>query len=304
MNAARAALDGGRYQEAERIYAAAIAECHGACAAGPELGRAIFQLGLAKMGEARYFEAADLFQRSIGALAEKPGVAAAEFANIWTAMGSAYYYERLYARSEKAYAAALEIRERRIPADRGAMAEILSNLGMVYVQQDRCDEARNTIEKARTLAESDAAISDVSRASLLNNSGTLHRSCGPTEGAEQEFQAALRVLRRSRDHAEMLTATVANNFALELMHRNDFDGAACLFERVLRVMEMPMPLPSTYAVRMLQNYAFCLRKQGKSKEARRVESRAEMIIAAMPLRERSVIDASEMRFESTRVKRK
>lgn len=304
MNAARAALDGGRYREAEQIYRSAIGRCRDACAAGPELGRALVELGLAEMGEGRYFEAADLFQRGIDALSGRAGVAWAEFANIWKAMGTANFYQRLYTRSEQAYVRALEIKEAQIPPDRGGVAELLSNLGLVYVQEHRCDEAALTIEKARLLAEVNGGISDASRAALLNNTGTLHRSCGDAERAEEEFRDALGLLLHSRDHAEILLATVVNNFAIELMRRNDFGGAACLFKNVLGLMERPAPLPGSYGVRVLHNYAFCLRKQGKSKEARRVDSKADIMAAAMPLSERSLVDAGELRFESTKAKKK
>lgn len=295
MNAAKAALDAHQYQEADRIYSAAIAECRAACASEVRFGRALFELGVARLGQARNFEAADLFQRGIAVLGSNPGIAPSELAIVWEPW-AACIITRSCSRKLKSHtqAPSKSAKPRFQP-----IRPLLPSFSPTWdwsTSNNSCDQGAQTLERARALQKQYEKNSAISRAALINNIGILRRSCGSPEQAEQAFRDALQLLESCQDRNGILTATVLNNLAVELMHRNDYIGAGRLFERALE--DMPTSWEHADVVRILHNHAACHRKQGKRKEARRLDSRAESIVRATPENERNLVDVSELRLEA------
>jgi serine/threonine-protein kinase len=156
--------------------------------------------------------------------------------------------------AEAAYLRALELarklaRDNPVPLYQGDVAKILNNLGILYQQTDRVDEAVKTHEEALTIRRALAlALPDDPGlrnevAASLGNLAFLYRDRGDdarADAAEAETVATFE--RLAREHPEVLDyamhlGTTHQIVGLSRARRADWAGAAAAFDEAIRTTE-------------------------------------------------------------------
>jgi tetratricopeptide (TPR) repeat protein len=285
-------MDRGSYTEAEGFYAAAVKVCE----TPSSRSTALADLGLAKMAGGRTVEAAGLLRRSIAVLQNDSGGHDSALALLWHALGSAWYYQKLYSRAAEAFGNAIRLFEEHAEANPLPLFDGLSCLATVYMAQDRYVEAQATVDRARSILDSTGSSDLVRRLTLLDKFGAVYDHQHRYEDALAVYLEISRRYDPAIDPTGKFAVAIWNNLGTEYMRQRDYAAGADAFERAVSVLERGTPLSRSDVDLILTNYRTCLRKIGTRQQLRRFDARARVIIDTVPHQaEGLVVDVTSLR---------
>jgi tetratricopeptide (TPR) repeat protein len=287
---ARTAFLGGRYAEADGLYATAIQRRNSAASEGDSLARLLYELGAVRKVEGRCDEGSDLVMRGIRILEASPHPEAQELSDAWRVLGATYYCGHMYSKAEGAYLRALDLDQHADAPRKAAIFESLASLGPIYQNLGKYRRAEEAYRTARAILEEDSQIDKRSRAFLLSNLGALLRAEGSYSESEAALRQGLAALEQDGDRDGVVKAYLLNNLAMVHMERKAYRDAMILLDKAAALIQAGAAVPPADAAPLLRNYAVCLRKTGRKDTAKEVQVQAEKLDGNVPPdRERGLV---------------
>ena len=278
---ARDAFQGGRYAEADGLYASAIRQEEAAGAAIEKTARALYELGTVRRIEGRCDEATDLIRRGIRMLSAAPHPDPEELSRLWQTLADAYRCRARHLDALHAYSQAWDL-EAGVPApDRQRLVDILSGQVVNYLSLGRHDESEAAFARIQALAD-EKRLEPLQQAAILNNLGTLRRLEGRLPEAEAAFRQGLLQVENNAATADPTAVYLSSNLGMLVLERKAYQEAKSLFARSMSLIEAGAEVPPEDLPQLLRNYAVCLQKMGQKGEARKLLARAGTLEREFP----------------------
>jgi serine/threonine-protein kinase len=155
-----------------------------------------------------------------------------------------------------------------------SVAEVLSHLGAVYADQQRFDDARLALTRARTLLEglADPPAGDLAR--VHNSLGTVALRAGDFGAAGSHFERALELGRSAPTRQPREIAGTLNNLAVLAWQNGDYATAERRLRESLEMEEARLGAGDPGLVAPLNNLGILMRDLGRFAEAETLHRRA------------------------------
>jgi len=175
--------------------------------------------------------------------------------------------ERRYAEAEKYYLRALELAPRAFGPQHPFIADILSSLAIVYVNQGAYARAESLFQRGLRIKEKAYGLDHPEVAVTLTNLGNLYCDQGRYADAEPLFQRSLRILEmvHGPDHPDV--AGTLLGLANAYVNQGSCNKAEPLYQRCLRIDEKTHGPDHPYVAQALNNLAELYRAQGSYTKA-------------------------------------
>jgi len=242
-----------------------LREAHGS--ESHEHASSLNRLGRARLVAGDLDEAESLHREALERFRELTGPESLEVAPLWSTWGGVQAERTQQDAAEASYLEALEIRRSRLPEGDDAILLTLNNLGLLYREMGRLDEAiamlQETVEGRRALYGDRPHL--VLAVSLNNLAGALEEG-GRYSEAEPLYRESLEI--RSTllepDHPSVLT--LRNNLAGLAIRTGHPERAATEFARIIAHMRDTAPSPMRLAL-TLGNHGTALLQAGRFEDA-------------------------------------
>jgi CHAT domain-containing protein/tetratricopeptide (TPR) repeat protein len=254
---ARVYLLQGRYAESEENSKRAVAmyeQNKGADA--PETAEVLHNLAQTYQAQGRYAEALNVFQRELS-IYQKHKINGSELSQsyILNNMGNIYVTQRRFGDGENAYKQALAIQAgiakvgRYDPATSLATLEVipgrndrntaryLGNLGGLYEQEGRLDEAETLLTRSLALYEKTAGPEAIETVNPLTNLGNVYWSRRDFDRAEKDYQRALAIQQKVLGPTHEQVGLSLHNLGGTYLKEGKLPSAEEYFNRAIAVRE-------------------------------------------------------------------
>lgn len=275
------ALETRQYAEAERLYTAALQRLEAEGAKDARLAVAFNGIGLMREAAGDYREAESMHRRAASVLEALVPAQPLDLANVLANLGLDYCRQRLYAKAEKAYSRSLELKRGMLGADHPEVVPSLNALAIVYQQTGRFPEAEETLEHAQAILAKGPAAESVQAAVNLNNLATISRLRGRLSEALVRVEHGLAKFKRLPQAMDPTSAPLWINFALTYAGLKKYRESEALYAKATEFTEQCNCVAPSDTVQLYQNHAALLRRMGKTADAKRLESRAKVILDAL-----------------------
>jgi tetratricopeptide (TPR) repeat protein len=178
-----------------------------------------------------------------------------------------------YAEAEKALSAALKLVDKRGRFD-PRLPRTLTNLGAVYNEQGRHDEAVALYKRALTLWEGARRADPVEMCRTLNNLAWVYSTQAKDAEAESMFQRGIGLCEKALGPGHPDVALTLNGLANLYLKLERFEQAEPLYRRALAAFEKTVGGAHPNSITTMENYAELLRRTGREGEAKALEARA------------------------------
>ena len=131
------------------------------------------------------------------------------------------------------YLESAEISSRLLGDDHPTVADTLTSLGKLLMEQGRYEEARPHVERAVAINQQQREPSHIFRIAAEINLGTLRRELGDFDGAEALYRGALERFEEILGSDDPGTARVVSLLAQTMHLKGDLDQAESLYRRAL-----------------------------------------------------------------------
>jgi tetratricopeptide (TPR) repeat protein len=111
----------------------------------------------------------------------------ASLANVYLNLGSLFFSQQDYERSEEFYMKHLDLYQQLAPNSHEQFAKAYNNLGNLYYDQGDYDRAEEYYAKCKEIYENETFSQGVNLATVYNNLGSLYLTKGDTEIAQQYY---------------------------------------------------------------------------------------------------------------------
>ena len=275
---ARAAVDAGRYEEAEKKYDESIRSLSSAGGQDFLLARSLYELAAVHEMTGRNTSAIRLLIQSIALLDTKPGPGSEDIAFALQGLGTAYLNVRSYAKAAESFQRALEYVSDTLTPQGVALHTGLANC---YRAQGRYREAESVLLRVRSrLPAGGAPWIEVL---LLTALGNLYIWQNRLPESEAVLKQGLEIADRFKPEEPGALAKraavsyLSYNLGVTHLKRKQYHEAEPLFARALEMSENGAPVPPADVARILTEYARCTRKLGNQPLAASLESRAKSL---------------------------
>ena len=236
MRLGQHAFDKGNYKEAKRQFEKAVAIARDISDDGSKsvsllnLGMTLGAAGRDDLADPVFSEALQIDEQSLG-----PG--SRELAIDFIDIGAHYGRMSRLGEAEQMYKRALNILENESTKKPDTdLALVLSNLGLLYLEQNRPDDAEAPLHKALEIRQAAFAQNSKEVAESMVNLATLYSNTGRRSEAKQMYEQAIDTLEMQLgpDHPE--TAEVLQDYADLLRDAGDIDAAKQLDQRAQSIL--------------------------------------------------------------------
>jgi tetratricopeptide (TPR) repeat protein len=276
---ARAAIEAGKYDDAERLLNEAKEAAIEAARrlkeeAATQLraaAEAVAENGDLAMTRLRYREAAGYFAEAVELLPEGSDGVRADYLN---QQGNAAWQGGDYRAAVQAHRTALNIREHIHPPDDPELAYGLNHLAVALNATGRYAEAEPLYERAIAIGEKTLGAEHPELAAQLNNLAELYRDTGRYAEAEPLYERALAIGEKTlgAEHPEL--ATGLNNLAELYRKTGRYTEAEPLYRRALTIFAKALPAAHPHQALLRENYALFLDRLGRGEEAAALRAQA------------------------------
>ena len=167
---------------------------------------------------------------------------------------------------------AVALTEKLTGPDDPAVANSLSNLGLVLRRQGKLEEARAAYERALRIREKTLGPEHPDVARILAALSALASNGGDFARARELGERAVQIAEKAGDPVN--EAVAANNLALALFQLNDYTGSKQRLEQALHAYERALGPEHPEVGKTLSNLANVVSESGDLAEARRLYERA------------------------------
>lgn len=165
-------------------------------------------------------------------------------------------------------------REKELGQNHLSTLRTANDLGLMYVDQDKLNEAELMYKRA--LAGFEKAVGPNHQFTLctINNLGILYRNQGKPLKAEEMYTRALVVREKALGPDHLSTLHLVNNLSVLYMHQNRLDEAETMIQRALAGSEKALGHDHQLTLNRVHNLGVLYQLQGKLNEAELMLNRA------------------------------
>ncbi|KAN0067820.1 HET domain containing protein [Elaphomyces granulatus] len=154
------------------------------------------------------------------------------------------------------------------------MERELDNLGYLYANQDKLDEAEKMYQRALQGKEKAWGPDHTSTLFTVNNLGTLYADQGKLDEAEKMYQRALQGQEKAWGPDHTSTLNTVNNLGTLYADQGKLDEAEKMYQRALQGQEKAWGPDHTSTLDTVNNLGALYKSQGKLDEAEKMYQRA------------------------------
>jgi tetratricopeptide (TPR) repeat protein len=270
------ALKDARFDEAERLYRAAIREAQQAGTRDLTYAQSLHGLASLLKDQAKFGEAEPLYLESLKLFQDQEGADALNVAVLSGSLGSIYLATARYKDALPCYEHARAIYERNPNAKPGDLAYALDGIARVYLQQARYAEAEPLFLRSLELYQS-GGTSDSTLSFTYAALASLNRATGRYESAEQFSRQSLSLREKSLPAGHPDIASGMVSLAAILVSLGRQDEARALYESALPMTEKSLGADHPSVSTILNNLGNMHRRHGRYAEAEALLRRATAI---------------------------
>ena len=182
-----------------------------------------------------------------------------------------------YAHREHVYSNSLALAEKRLGPHHPEIADLLANLALLHHKQGRHAEAETLHQRALRIRENSLGTEHPKVATSLNNLALLYRDQGRNAEAQELWERSLAIVEKAFGPEHPKIALRVSNLADLFYLRGEYDRAEPFYQRLVAILEQGPAGKRRDVTASLTNYMELLRKTGRQKEARQVQTRIETI---------------------------
>lgn len=273
----------GHYQAAYDFAPAALREAERFGSDGVRVGLTLSHIGLVCHSLGRYPEAERAYLRAIRILEDDTGQRLV-FARAQHNLSTLYMEYGRYRQAEPLIHHALEIVTALLGSDHPDVGGILSNLASAHMMQNRMAEALAEFARALAILEKSPTGHAPNTASVLSNLGYLTLKQGNPLGAIAYLKRSISLYDQTLGPAHPEVVTPLLNLGRVYLALNRAAMAEEALRRAATVAETMLGGEHPLLGEVLSSYSAALRRNGRKREAREMETRAKAILAADPCR--------------------
>lgn len=232
-----------------------------------------YLLGMEEYDNLHFEEALKHFQKSLSLVETSqdndystPGDHVEVLANIFLGMGIVYYALGRDKAALELYNRCVECLKERFGNEYPGMVSALVNIGLIYMNQKKYNEALVTLLKAQKLAENVLGMDRLGLADIYHNVGVIYDSQGKLSDALNYYKRSLRIREKlSGEHP--ITALTYENMAMIYKDQKQFNEALELQNKVLDIRKNYFGTENSDFALALFNLGKIYKEQGKLKKA-------------------------------------
>ncbi|KAN0070367.1 TPR-like protein [Elaphomyces granulatus] len=244
--------DQGKLDEAEKMYQRALQGKEKAWGPGhtSTLGT-VNNLGLLYADQGKLDEAEKMYQRALQGYEKAWGPGHTSTLNTVNNLGILYKSQGKLDEAEKMYERALQGKEKAWGPDHTSTLDTekawgpdhtstldtVNNLGVLYADQGKLDEAEKMYQRALQGKEKAWGPDHTSTLDTVNNLGTLYADQGKLDEAEKMYQRALQGKEKAWGPDHISTLNTVNNLGLLYADQGKLDEAEKMYQRALQGYE-------------------------------------------------------------------
>jgi tetratricopeptide (TPR) repeat protein len=230
-----------------------------------QAAQAAFHQGIISENRVQFREALDHYSRAAKLCSEE-----ASYSN---SAGFLAFRLGRFIEAEQYYQHALTLLDR---GKSGLMADVLSNLAGVHLDQGHIAEATSILERVRSIQEEDGA-SPPEIARTLNNLGGIYQAAAKYDLALESYRSALDLREQQFSHESLAVASTLNNMGDLFYGLRDLKSAERYHREALRIRRQLLPELHPDLVPSLNNLATVCVASSKIPEAADLLERALLI---------------------------
>ncbi len=261
---ARALVDAAKFTEAAQL-AASIVQQAARLQYRPLEAEALFAQSEALERQGNYREAVRAaHDASRAARAGKHDQVAAKalIALVWLVGGREHRYEEAHDLAREASAAIERLDQRTV-----LEAELAGNLGAVYANEGRLDEALAQHEHHRAITESASGPMSPTLGSIFVDLGEVYREQGRIQEALASYERAMKIFAATWGAEHPTVAAPLNNIGLVMRRLGRLDEALTYHRRALAIFERSLGRMHPHVAEALTNLGVVLLAQGHADRA-------------------------------------
>ena len=226
----------GEYEQAKQLYSEALDILQEQGNYADAIARLNDLAGIHHV-QGHYEQAIELYNQSLEIYEDGKDTDIATYASTINLLAGTYHAQEKYAEAEKKYLEALDIRRnlKELGESNRDVAISLNNLGLLYADQRRPDQAKSYYEQALLIQKSLFGEINLDIATTLNNLALLFYSQHNLPEAEKSLEATLKIRQKllGKNHPDV--AGSLNNLAGIYKAQGRFAEALPLYEQALKI---------------------------------------------------------------------
>lgn len=179
--------------------------------------------------------------------------------------------------AEQLYKNALELRQRTLVAEHGAVAQSLENLAKLYVAQDKHTLAEPLFRKALAISEKSGGLSRPDAYPRLDGMAQCCVATGRLQEAEGLYRKAVENLEAAYGKHSKYVATALLGLGSVLSREGRYGEAVPMVARAVKIYEAVNGPQHASMSPLLDNYADLLDRTNRKSEAAKLHARARAI---------------------------
>jgi len=226
----------GEYEQAKQLYSEALDILQEQGNYADAIARLNDLAGI-HHAQGHYDKAIELYNQALEIYEDGKDTDIATYASTINLLAGTYHAQEKYAEAEKKYLEALDIRRnlKGLGESNRDVAISLNNLGLLYADQRRPDQAKSHYEQALLIQKSLFGETNLDIATTLNNLALLFYSQHNLLEAEKSLEATLKIRQKllGKNHPDV--AGSLNNLAGIYKAQGRFAEAKPLYEEALKI---------------------------------------------------------------------
>ncbi|PMD65959.1 FabD/lysophospholipase-like protein [Hyaloscypha bicolor E] len=164
--------------------------------------------------------------------------------------------------------------EIKLVQERVGILGAVHNLGILYQEQGKLDEAEKTYQQALQGKEKALGAEHTSTLRTINNLGSLYKNQGKLDEAEKMYQRALQGNEKALGAEHTSTLDTVNNLGILYQEQGRLDEAETIYQQALQGREKALGIEHTSTLSVVNNLGNLYQEQGKLDEAEKMYQRA------------------------------
>jgi tetratricopeptide (TPR) repeat protein len=267
--------EGGRWEDAERMYNRALAGYEKALGLEhTSTLETVNNLGLLYNDLGRFEDAERMYTRALAGYEKALGLEHTSTLDTVSNLGSLYNDLGRFEDAERMYNQALAGYEKALGPEHTSTLNAVDNLGSLYNNLGRFEDAERMYNRALAGREKALGLEHTSTLAAVNNLGSLYYNLGHFEDAERMYNRALAGCEKAYGLEHSSTLGIVNNLGLLYNDLGRFEDAERMYNRALAGKEKALGLEHTSTLNTVNNLGILYKNLGHFEDAERMYNRA------------------------------